>query len=334
LKHISSFSDYMIDGIDSRPELPEMGVEIEKILIGGLGGSAIAGDILRDWVYDRIGQPVEVWRHSRLPSYAGSGTLFVGISYSGETAEALEMVAQARRNGCVTCVITSGGRMAALARREGLSLLGVPTGLPPRASLPYLLAVLVHLIERVVLVKGALTELRAAAEEARRFAQPIAAEVQTGKNPAKQLATRLAGKQLFVYAPARLASVARRLKSQVNENSKASCKFELFPELCHNELEGWFSPTATHPFSAIIILRDNEEDEAERRTISEAKRVLQESGMNDIHEIQVDASTRIGRILSGVLFCDYLSFYMAMLKGLDPTPVPNIEKFRKRAYVG
>ncbi len=333
LEHISNFSDYILKGLDSSREYHFQEKEgIQNIVVGGLGGSAIAGDILYDWFYDRIEQPIEVCRRNRLPSYADSKTLFIGISYSGSTIETIDLVTQAKAKRCETYVITSGGKLMELARRDEMPLLSLPAGLPPRVALPRILTEVAYVMDALGLTSHAIDELKAGAEEVGRLNQTIGGDVEVGKNPAKQLAARLVGKYLFVYSPARLASVARRLKSQLNENGKTSSKFELFPELCHNELEGWFSPTTLHNLSAVVILRDNEEDEAEQRTFSEAKRILQEGGMNDIHEIHVEASSKIGRILSSILFCDYLSFYLAVLRGLDPTPVPNIEKFRRRAY--
>jgi len=263
-----------------------------------------------------------------LPSYADDLTLFVGISYSGNTMETLNLVRQAKANGCAIYVIASGGKLVDLAEEEGLPLLRLPAGLPPRAALPSILTELVYLMDGLRLTKDAGNELKAAAEELERLNETIGMDADVGKNPAKQLASRVFGKYLFVYASARLG----RLKAQCNENAKGQAKFEFFPELCHNELEGWFAPAGLQSISAVVFLRDNEEDEVEQRTLGEAKRILQEGGMNDIHEIHVEASSKIGRILSGVLFCDYLSFYLAILRGLDPTPVPNIEKFRRRVY--
>jgi len=335
LRFVESFPDMLAEGLECRWEIQPKGPREKpsNVIITGYGGSAISGDILRNWLSKRATVPIEVCRDLEFPTYAGRETLVICVSYSGETEESLRMLEAAIKAGCRLSIVTSGGTMSEICSKLNLPIVRVKGGLPPRAALPLLLSALVLVFLTFNIVGDVRGEIVQAIGELKAHVIKLGPSVNSSSNPSKKLALELVDSMPIIYSLERMSSVARRLKDQLNENSKVPAKFDLLPEACHNEIQGW-SPTWLsgqhgNRFS-VIIIRDSKEtpDEASRLELS--KEQLRLAGIERIHEIIAEAKTDLGRILLPIYLGDFISVYLALAKGLDPTPIPAIEQLKKK----
>jgi glucose/mannose-6-phosphate isomerase len=191
-----------------------------SIIFAGMGGSAIGGELLKDWAKDKIAVPIEVNRDYQLPAYAGKTTLVIVSSYSGETEESLSAFLDAKKRGCMVFCGSSGGALLKYAEALDVPFLRVPSGMPPRAALPYMLMALLVCMERLGLVSGVSEEVTEAAEVLKQAADKYAPEVASKDNLAKTLALILNGAVTTVYGFEIYRSVSQRFKQQINENCK------------------------------------------------------------------------------------------------------------------
>lgn len=298
----------------------------------GMGGSAIGVDLVLACVPD-LPVPAVVVRGYELPAWVGPDTLVVVVSYSGETDEALACAAQARSRGCAPVCIASGGRLAAWAEAEGLPLVVVPGGGQPRASVGYLSLPLLATLEAAGLCPEHAEVVAVAARRLEVDARLLAPGSRDEDNPAKSLARLIHGRPAVVYGAGPTTPVARRWKGQINENAKAPAFFNELPELDHNELMGWTSlPQATDSMIALFL---NDAD-ADPRLAARADLTVREYEGLGVKTERVTARgpSRLARLFSLVQLGDYASFYLALLYGVDPTPVDAIQRFKARLSAG
>ncbi len=296
----------------------------------GMGGSAIAADILKEWFFDAK-TSIEVLRGPKLPGSVGAGTCVIVASYSGQTAEALEALSEARRRGAQISCISSGGRLLELCRENRIPHVEVIPGLQPREALPHLLCASLVILERWAIgdhqaIGVELSTLKGQLEELRKrvgFKQPQV------KNPAKQLAIALNGTIPFIYTSQHLAPAGRRFKNQLNENSKVLAKFEILPEMLHNEVQGWHMLEAGFADSVSFVLLRDHENEEDAEQFRRLKRLIRKRGGKKIHEIHLKAPTSPAAILTTIYYCDFVSFYLALARGVDPTPVRTIQLLKR-----
>jgi len=340
LDHCVRFPDYCEDSIKRAKQVeipeetkisPKTTIRYRKpgnILIAGMGGSAIGGEMLRDWLSDRLPIPVEICRDYHLSAYADKNTLVFAISYSGETEETLSAFVGAVRRGCMTITITSGGHLLSFSEKLNIPHLKIPRELPPRAAFPYLFFPLPILLSRIELIPDIEHEVEEALSVLKRVAKENAPEVPIEHNPSKKLALELEGTMPVVYGFGPYKAVAHRLKTQFNENSKLLSTYDVFPELNHNEIVGWeTSKSLTKNFS-VILLRDHKEPPEIKYRIQLTKSMLLDK-TRKTHEVYAEGDGRLAKILSLLFLGDFLSIYLAILRGVDPSPVRSIEKVKK-----
>ncbi len=310
--------------------LPALSRSPAHVVVAGMGGSAIGGDLLAAALGTRLPVPLAVVRDSRLPRYVGPESVVIATSYSGETEETLAATAEAQRAGATVLAITSGGRLAEMAARGGGGVVRIPAGFAPRAALGYLMVPALAALERWGLVDSCAEDV----EEAARVAEEVASEsgpaVPTARNPAKRLAQELPGRIPAVYAGSpELEAAARRWKCQFNENSKTLAAWNAFPELTHNETVGWGAPPEVRAVVSVIVLLGGDEPERALRRI----RVTTELAFRHAagtHEVRGRGRRVLSRLLSLVQLGDLVSIYLACLRGIDPTPVEAIETVKRR----
>ncbi len=293
----------------------------------GMGGSAIAADLAGAYLAPELRVPLITVRDARIPAYVGPGSVVIATSYSGETEETLAAAGAALAAGAHVVAVTSGGRLADLVSG---TVLRVPGGLQPRAALAYLLGPTLAVFAQWGLAASCAADV----DEAGAVLAALAAEadpaIPAARNPAKRLAEALGGTIPAVYAGgATLAPVARRWKTQFNENSKTLATWDVFPELTHNEVVGWgASPDLARRVAAVILLAGDEVARALRRI-----RVARAGGLEDtvagVHEVSGRGAGRLARMLSLVLLGDLTSVYLACLRGIDPTPVAAIDRIKQ-----
>jgi glucose/mannose-6-phosphate isomerase len=296
------------------------------IIVAGMGGSAIGGELLAAALGPRLTVPFVVARDASLPPYAGPGSVVIATSYSGETEETLAAAAEARRLGATVLAITSGGRLPDLAG----ATVRVPGGLAPRAALGYLMMPALAALERWRVVTPCGGEVEEAADILGEIGAECAPPVPTAQNPAKRLASALAGRIPAVYAASPVVEpAARRWKCQFNENSKTFSTWNMFPELTHNEVVGWGAPPEVRGILSAIILIEGAEPERVLRRIRITTEVALRRAAG-VHEVCGRGTSRFSKLLSLVLLGDLVSIYLAYLRGVDPAPVEAIDSIKRQ----
>jgi len=307
--------------------LPPISAPPAHLIVAGMGGSAIGGDLLAAVLEPRLPLPLVVVRDSRLPSYVGPRSVVIATSYSGETEETLAAAEQAVRAGASVLAITSGGRLAEVARDR---VVRIPRVLAPRAALGYLMISALAALDRWGLCGPCAGDVEDAAAVLHEVASEIGPLVPTARNTAKSLAGCLSGYVPATYAGSpEVEPVARRWKTQFNENSKVFATWNTFPELTHNEIVGWSGPAEALKSVAVIVLLGGEEsDRAMRRIRATSELAFQKAA--GVHEARGRGGSRLSRLLSLVLLGDVTSVYLAYLRGVDPTPVDAIDAIKSR----
>lgn len=318
-----------LDRMAARPWRPPVTAP-GLVAVGALGGSAIAADLTAALFADRLPHPLLVVRDYRWPACVAGDALAVLSSYSGETEETLSLYREAGERGVARVAMTSGGTLAAWCGRDGVPLTTYPGGSPPRAALFPSWVAFSALLHAIGWFEDPTPGWREAAEVLAAGARRLGADVPEPANPAKRLARALHGRLVFVYAASeRIGPVATRVRNQLNENAKLLGHSALAPELTHNEIVGWERPGPVRSMASVLVLRDREDrPETTRRLTLTAEYVAAQGAA--VHEWSSSGEGRLARLASLVQFGDYLSFYLALLNGVDPTPIASIDAFKRR----
>lgn len=295
----------------------------------GLGGSAIGGDFIRDWLGKSIPGGVTVDRGFQPSSPLRKDSLAICCSYSGNTAETLGMLDQVLKSKSENVIlISSGGKLETIAKKKSLPFIKLAKLPMPRASLPMVISSVATALDKIGATKKAGDELQKAVKPCAKFIrEELSIEVPTESNAAKQIAHTVYGFVPIVIAPAGMGSVARRWKTQMNENAKQHCFFGTFPEISHNELVPWLRDIRSDSFVA-IFLDDKFDDRRLEDRFNSFKRALK--GSVKTIDVKASGKTRIEAMVNHVLLADFTSVYCAFLSQVDPTPVDEIARFKKR----
>jgi glucose/mannose-6-phosphate isomerase len=302
------------------------------LAVCGMGGSAIGADLVLACVPD-IPVPSAVVRGYELPAWVCPDTLVVAVSYSGDTEETLACAADARERGCTPVCVASGGALAAFAGEHGLPLLAVPVGGPPRAWLGFLSMPLLATVEAAGLCLDFSVDVGETVALLRAGNEALAPQASYATNAAKQLARCLHKRQAVVYGAGLTVPAARRWKGQVNENAKAPAFWNELPELDHNEIMGWTSLPHVATGTLVIFLDDAGGDERLLRRAELTAAELEARGVG-VERVRSHGTSRLARLFSLVQLGDYVSFYLALLYGVDPTPVEAIQDFKAKLAGG
>jgi len=299
---------------------------IDSIVVAGMGGSALAASLIPVW--PGLSKPFEVVRGYSLPAYVGAHTLVIVSSYSGNTEETVSALADAATRGAEIIVIAAGGKLASAAEAQSYPLFRLPDGLQPRMAVLYNLAALVQLLEQLGLVsKGSVDELRTTSAWLQSHSASWLAHVATADNRAKQIAQELMGKSVVIYGGPKLWPAAYKWKININENAKQIAWCNQLPEFNHNEFSGWTEQPEHKPY-AIIDLRSNLENERVQKRFVVTERLLSGKRPKPI-VVEAEGETILKQLLWTIALGDFVSVYLALCSGINPTPVDLIEKFKK-----
>ncbi len=326
LAAVNMFPDFLLEAARHRDVPTRRARSFDNIVLAGMGGSGSAADVLSDWLSPRLSLPLLVIRDSVLPKFAGRQTLVMVVSYSGETSEALAVFRRAVRRGCTLCAVGSGGKLGATCESLQIPFLKVREGMVPRAALSSMVGAGAVGLESFGLVKNVRAELLESSKELARLRGSFRAEVSTAKNVAKQVALKLNGKLPVFYCLHRMGSIARRAKNQFAENSKLIAKYDLLPEAGHNEVVAWQGREAR---AIPILIRDTEESVQEVASVEAFKTALSSVSGIRVLEVRTKVVSTLSRLLGPILMIDYVSVYLALLRGVDPTPTVALQKYRK-----
>lgn len=308
--------------------LPRRLRPVTSIVLSGMGGSAIGGDLLRTYLRDDLAVPFIVNRHYDLPAFVGPGTLVIVSSYSGNTEETISSHRQALRRKAQTLCITSGGATATRARRSSAPLITLPGGSPPRAALGYSFFPLLIALGRLGLISPRDREIRETIAMLRSRAE-LYGRPDGPENPARDLAAEFQGKLGVVYAGSDLLEgAATRWRGQLNENSKTLALSHVLPEMNHNEIVGWNVLEAEMRRMPVVFLRDRGDHPRVQRRIEVTRDVLAPVA-GRIIDVWSEGRTPLTRLFSIVYLGDWVSLYLAVLHRRDPTPVAAIDRLKR-----
>jgi len=320
LKFYFRWPDAILDAIQRSQELPSL-TKPSLLAVIGMGGSAIGGDLLRDLLYNQSDVPIYTCRDYHLPAWVGPNSLVIAVSYSGNTEETLMAFSEAFKRGCKLVAITSGGILGQLCTELKVPIVRIPKGYPPRAALPYLFIPMCVLGERVGLAKGLIDQAKKAAKTLRSMLVSI-------REKAKRIAKRLVGTIPVIYGFGIFKSVAYRLKTQFNENSKVPSFANWFPALNHDEVVGWEGEEELlEKFSVILIRSQDEPLEIKRRI--ELTREVALHKVSEILEIWSKGKTPLEQMMSVLLLGEIASICLALLRRVDPLKVRTIDIIKK-----
>ena len=329
---LSSFSEQCKRGWEIGETLELEGCDERvpnNVVIAGMGGSGISGDLVKAVLGGQFPCPIIVHRGYTLPAFVTSQTLFVAVSYSGNTEETLLSVERAFSHGAQILAVTSGGKLKEFVNVHDLPCVIIPAGQPPRASLGYLLMPILSAFARLGFTPD--LNLQSDLEETTallaKLAEDFHPDVQ--ENQPKQLAQVLHGKLPIIYAPQELEAVAMRWKGQMNENSKSLAYYSVYPEMNHNEIEGWKQPSALTQGCHVIQLRDPIAPPQTQRRMDITAELIQPHTAG-ITQVNSAGRSLLARLLSLVTIGDWTSFYLAILYEQNPTPVERIEELKRR----
>jgi len=297
---------------------------IRQIVLTGMGGSAIGGDLLSDYLYSELRVPFTVNRDYSLPAYVDRGTMVIVSSYSGNTEETVSAYKEAIRKKAKVLCVTSGGKIEKLARARRHMLIKIPGGLPPRAALGYSFFPILLALTKIGLVRNKAREIEETVRLLSAKSQEYGVPDPSG-NRAAQLAGFLQGRISFVYAGAEhFRSVATRWRGQVAENGKSIMSSHVLPEMNHNEVVGWQMPEDALREAQVILLRDRGDHKRVQKRMELTRHLLSERTQN-IAEAWSDGNGLLARMFSLVYLADWTSYYLAVLNRVDPTPVAVID---------
>lgn len=300
---------------------------VDNIVLAGMGGSAWPAVYVQGWGEPSV--PFEIVRDYTLPAYVGKNTLFISSSYSGNTEETLSALDEAENRGAQIVVITAGGKLSERAKAAGHVLYTIPGGIQPRMSSFFFLAAMIQLLEPLGLVPaGKLPELKEVGDWLKGQIGTWGPQIPTAKNDAKQLALELMGKSVVVYSGPKMFPAANKFKICLNENAKNVAWVNQYPEFNHNEFIGWSSHPVDKPY-AVVEIRSSLEHERVQKRFEVSEQLL--SGKRPApHVVKPEGKTHLQQLLWTSNFCDFVSVYVALLNGLNPTPVDLVEKLKQQ----
>lgn len=303
---------------------------IQRVVIAGMGGSAIAADLLAACLQPVCKVPVFVHRDYGLPAWAsGPETLLIISSHSGNTEESLDSFESGLRNQCRLIVISTGGQLAARAGSTGAPAWLFEHKGQPRCAVGFSFGLLLAVFTRLGLAPDPSAELALTLADMRTQQTQLLPGISASLNPAKRLAGQLQGRWVNVVGSGVLAPVARRWKGQINELAKAGAGFEALPEADHNTLAGLSNPAGTLIRIATVFLRAASDHPRNQLRSKLTQQTFMLEGMNT-NDYTAPGDSPLSQQWCALHFGDYLAYYLAIAYGEDPTPIPGIMDFKQR----
>jgi glucose/mannose-6-phosphate isomerase len=303
---------------------------LRYIVVVGMGGSAIGGDLLAAVTADECACPIFVHRGYDLPAFVNNpDTLVIGCSHSGNTEETLSAVKQAQERGASVLVLTTGGELARLASGWGAPILRYNYDAQPRAALGYSFTLLLNLMCHIGCITDKAADVAEAVDVAQDWQAEIAPEVPVAQNPAKRLALQLMEHEPVIYGAGLTEPVARRWKTQFNENAKRWASFEGMPELNHNSVVGYEMSQRTRMSNKVVMLCSHYDSSRIRARWRITHKLLLQAAVGS-HQITARGQSRLAQMLSLIHFGDLVSIYLAIASEVDPTRITSIVSLKEQ----
>lgn len=332
LRHISGFSEQCQEAVDTAKACSDFPKhkKIHNIVILGMGGSAIGGDFLKTLFINESPVPIIINRNYSLPEFVNEKSLVFAVSYSGNTEETLTAFKEAIKRKAKIVVITSGGRLAFLASRQKIPLIKIPSWLPPRAAMGYLFLPMIVFLAKWNIIENQSLNILEAINTIQKQEEMYNCRKNFPDNYAKEMAAKIHKKiPLIIGIEGLTDAIALRWKCQFNENSKNLAFVQIFPELGHNDVEGWKGIGKLSKNLIGLFLRSSNETEDSSNRIDAVKYFLK-NHVSEIIDVKVEGSGKLAQVFSLCYLGDYVSFYLSILNKVDPTPVSNIDALKEK----
>jgi glucose/mannose-6-phosphate isomerase len=304
---------------------PRLNKSMDNIIYLGMGGSAIAGDIIKEVLYDDLKLPMQIIRGYEVPGYCSESSLIIASSYSGNTEETISAVKQAKKTGAQIVAITSGGEMLKLAKRNKWPVMQVPEGFPPRQAFGYLFFLAYQLVLKTINKMMSPEEFDYMIHFTESMIQVSDEQSVEGKAFTKDLALRLKNKIPIIYSSAPyIATVATRWKNQFQENSKSMAFNNVIPEMNHNEIVGWEMESLPKNDYLVIFLEYDHPNSRIKKRIQFTKSIIQDRE-TEVVEIYAEGKTLLAKVISLIIKGDWISYYLALFNERNPAAIVNID---------
>jgi len=310
-------------------DLPQDYSTVSKVVILGMGGSAIGGDLVSNLVTSEVKLPILIHRDYNLPAVVDSKTLVIASSYSGLTEETLSSFEQALETDSKKLVITTGGKLKIMAEERNVPVFSFDYKAQTRAALPFSFLPIVGFLQRLGFINDKSADVAETVETLEGLSQRINEDVSLSQNPAKQLANRLYGHLPIIYGADILSEVAHRWKTQFNENSKAWAFYEVFPELNHNAVVGYHFPPELASKIVVVLLRSAHLPKRIQIRYQLTCQLLEQAKVS-YQTVDSEGTSPLSQVMSLMLFGDYVSFYLAILYMTDPSPTEAIDYLKEQ----
>jgi glucose/mannose-6-phosphate isomerase len=314
----------------SAPGLPSA-EGLRSVAVCGMGGSGIAGEVVRGLFGGKLGVPLVSVKGYLLPAHCDRDTLVVASSFSGNTEETVAAYSEAVSRGCRVLVMASGGELAVLAEADHVPLVPLPSDIPvPRAALGVMAGMLIGLFDAVELLPPAGHRIAATAGDLDQLAGELGPGRPEERNRAKELARWLEGRIPVVWSSEGVAEAAAlRWKTQMNENAKVPAFASTLSELDHNEVEGWSAGSGA-PFGLVVLRHGAEHPRTEARVRATLESI--ETAALPWTEARVEGTDPWTSAFGLILLGDFVSTYLAVLRGVDPMPIPTLMGLKARLH--
>jgi glucose/mannose-6-phosphate isomerase len=324
LQSIRDFPDQLSSGWSSMVQLsiPTHYVQANHVVILAAGTSAIAGQYAQRLASADSGVPVTVWSSSRLPNYVNGRTLVIALSYSGQVGEISEGFREAAERGCKLFGISTGGEIGALCRKYRAPWYQIQYGAQSRAAFGYLLSPLIETLQRLSFINKNTIQFEQSILALRAYMERLEISVPSGQNPAKHLAQQLADKQLYCIASDLCLPLAARWSAQLAQNAKQGAWYESLDNIQHATIERLAGFGGIDSKTYVVSFRSSHDSDADALALNAVEQLLAVAKVPS-EELLLDGDgTLFQDYLIYTIFGDFLSFYLALLKGTDPTPTP------------
>ncbi|MDH7517640.1 MAG: bifunctional phosphoglucose/phosphomannose isomerase [Candidatus Thermoplasmatota archaeon] len=305
-------------------------IKIDNIIISGMGGSAISGDIVQQLFRDKLDVPIFVNREYDIPRWANKDTLMISQSYSGNTEETLSAFKQAYQKRCKIIGITSGGKLQEYCEKRGVPIIKIPAGFQPRAATSYILFSSLLAFKKIGLLNESIdSEIEETIQTIDELRKNINKSVSEKDNISKQIAKNIFNTIPQVYGWGIYSPIAVRWCTQFNENSKVIARYDIVSECNHNDIVGWsMNPEVSKKFSCILF-RDEENESIYISKRLDFMRHLLEGSASKVIEVKAQGKKRLAKMMYTMVLGDFVSCYLAILRNIDPTPVDVIIELKK-----
>ena len=331
LAAIAQFGDQLHSGweLSRSLQLGDPHRSANAVAVLGMGGSAVGGDLVRTIFADRLTVPITSVRDYDLPAWVGPKTFVVAVSHSGATEETISALTAALERRCPVAVITTGGPIGEVAKRVNLPRLIYNSGAPPRAALGFTLSLLTGLLERAGMLALDGPEVETAMAASATVVRACGPEMPTDSNMAKQLAWTLVDRLPVIEATGSLAAVARRWRTQINENSNSAAVAEELPEATHNAVVGYEQPEVLRDHQYVVFLRSGSDHPRNEFRATLSVELL--NAVNIGHQqVIIDGEGRFAQACAAITLGDYVSAYLGLLYGVDPSDTPALTLVKQR----